>query len=106
MQKLISLALLVSSLSLFAQTPSATTKDATPKEPTVAELQVQLASAEVSIATLKAQNNELTLEVQLYESAIGVTTRRGADQQALKTAQEKLAAAQKAAQDAAPKKAK
>jgi hypothetical protein len=87
MRKLILLALLV--IPAFAQ-------DA-PKQPTPAELKLELAQANVQIAALTAQLHEAQFQLSLYDAAMGVAKRRADEQSAVQ-------AAQKAVQDAQPKK--
>lgn len=86
--KLTALVFLAGTLA-FAQAPQ-------PKEPTIAELKLALAQAQVQIAMLTAQLHDAQFQLQLYDGATGTAKRRQDDER-------ELEAAQKAVQDATPK---
>ncbi len=80
---------------LFIATALAASAQTAPKEPTVAELELQIAQKDVEIANLRIQLLDAQAMMQLFRSP-----QYQAESARL---QQGLAAAQKHAQDAAPK---
>ena len=83
-------ALLLLTATLYAQAPAA------PKEPTVAEMKLQLAQKDLQIAKMQKAINSMQTYLNLYEKALGIADQNQRDQAAVDTAQ-------KAVQDATPK---
>ena len=91
LKKRIILVFAFASTTCFAQSPGVS------PEPTVAELQLQVARKDVLAASQAAQIHELQRQVQLYEIALGITQQRKDDEKAVQDAN---AAERKASQKA------
>lgn len=81
--------LVVLLLLFFATAGHAQTK------PTADTLQTTIAEQAVTIARLQAQVHELQFQVNLYDSAMGTSSRRSEDQQAIQAAEQASIAAHK-----------